>query len=92
MPPHSKNVSAASRVGAGTGIYCLKVTVSFSNVTGAVDTGNSTGTFGAVSFVLSGQDPNNYLGTFCPAGDNVLIGTFDEAGTNADLATWSAFN
>jgi hypothetical protein len=61
------------------------------NVTGTQDTGNSGGEFGNVSAILSGQDPGNIIGTFCPAGDNVLIGT-DRAGTNKNYAFWVNFN
>ncbi len=87
---HSKNVSAASN--ATTGIFCLKVTVPVVNVTGTQDTGNSAGgQFGNVSAILSGQDPSNIIGTFCPAGDNVLVGT-DEGGTNKSDAFWVSFN
>jgi hypothetical protein len=86
---NSKNVTAASNI--STGVFCLKVTVPVTNVSGTVDTGNSGGQFGGVSAVLSGQDPSNYIGTICPAGDNVLVGT-DHGGTNQNFAFWVNFN
>jgi hypothetical protein len=86
---NSKNVTAASNI--STGVFCLKVTVPVTNVSGTVDTGNSGGQFGGVSAVLSGQDPSNYIGTLCPAGDNVLVGT-DHGGTNQNFAFWVNFN
>jgi hypothetical protein len=86
---HSKNVSVASN--AATGIFCLKVDVPVVNVTATQDTAGSGGEFGNVSAILSGQDPGDIIGTFCPAGDNVLIGT-DRAGTNKNYAFWVNFN
>jgi hypothetical protein len=86
---HSKNVSVASN--AATGIFCLKVDVPAVNVTATQDTANSGGEFGNVSAILSGQDPTNIIGIFCPVGDNVLIGT-DRAGTNKNYAFWVNFN
>jgi hypothetical protein len=87
---NSKNVSAASKAG-GTGIYCLKVTVPVTNVSGTVDIANAGGQFGSVSAVLSGQDPSNFIGILCPAGDNVLVGA-EHAGSNVDYGFWVNFN
>jgi len=88
---HSKNVSASSKAG-GTGIFCLKVTVPVTSVSGAVDTAGSSGAFGALSAIAGGQDPTKIIETLCPAGDNVLAGTFNEAGANANMAFWINFN
>ncbi len=88
---HSKNVSTSSKA-AGTGIFCLKTTVPVTIAFGAVDTSASGGQFGALSAVLGGQDETNIVGTFCPAGDNVLAGTFNEEGKNANLGFWIGFD
>jgi hypothetical protein len=90
-PAHSKNVLAASRITSG--IFCLKVAVPVSNATGMVDAGNTpAGGFGYVSAVLRGEDPSDFTGRVCPSGDNVLVGTADHTGTNADMAFWINFN
>jgi len=88
---NSKNVSSSSKA-SGTGIFCLQVTVPVTNVSGAVDTAGSGGAFGALSAIVGGQDPGKLIGAFCPAGDNVLAGTFNEAGANANMAFWISFN
>lgn len=86
---NSKNVSEASL--AGTGIFCLTVTVPIKNASGAVDTGNSGGQFGFVSAILSGQDPSKYVASLCP-GHNVLVGTAEHKGENQSMAFWVSFN
>jgi Collagen triple helix repeat (20 copies) len=86
---NSKNVSVASK--SGLGIYCLKVTVPVTNVSGMVDIANAGGQFGSVSAVLSGQDPANFIGTLCPAGDNVLVGA-EHGAANVDYGFWVNFN
>jgi hypothetical protein len=86
---HSKNVSASSLT--ATGVYCLKVSVPVVSVTGAADA-ESTGNFASVSAVMGGQDPHNYIGTFCPSGDNVIIGEMDGSGNNVDAGFWLSFN
>jgi hypothetical protein len=66
--------------------------VPVSNVTVTVDSGNNGGYFGYASAVLAGQDPTNFLGTFCPAGSSVLIAAVDSTGTPEDFPTWVVFN
>lgn len=86
----SKNVSSASLASGEPGIYCLKVTVPAVNATANVDIGESQ-TVGYASVVLSGHDPENDLGTFCPSGTNVAVIT-DSNGGNTDLAFYISFN
>jgi hypothetical protein len=84
----SKNVSTASN--PDPGIYCLKTTVSVANATASVD--GESNTFGAASVLLSGQDPSNYIGQLCPAGDDALIWVEDLSGANEDVPTYATFN
>jgi hypothetical protein len=88
---HSKNVSATSHV--ATGIFCATVTVNVTNMTSTVDAGNSGGAFGSADGVLAGQDPGGFIAALCPAGSNVIVGAATADGSsNADYATWTAFN
>jgi hypothetical protein len=86
---HSKNVTAATK--AATGDYCLKTTVAVSNATATVDVSNSSGKVGLAAAVLSNQDPQFLVGTYCPKGDTALISTSD-GGTVSDRAFWVTFN
>ena len=88
---HSKHVSASSLSTATTGVYCLKVSVPVVNVTATADI-ESSGQFSVVSAILAGQDPHNYIGAACPAGDNVLVGEMDSSGLNVDRGFWVSFN
>jgi hypothetical protein len=88
---HSKNVASASKT-ATTGIFCLKISVPVTNASATVDAGNSNGLPGSASVALIGQDPNNYIGTDCPVGDNAVVGVINGTGGNADRAFWAEFN
>lgn len=86
---HSKNVSAASRIAEGG--YCLKTTVPVSNASGMIDTGEAEDIGEVAGIILAGQDPKNFIGILCPAGDNVLV-VVREKGTAKSIAFWVNFN
>jgi hypothetical protein len=88
---HSKNVSSVTA--KGSGIYCLRVDVAVANATASVDPANSPSTgFGFASVALGGQDPADVIGLSCPAGSNVILGTADHSGANANMAFFVTFN
>jgi hypothetical protein len=88
---HSKNVTSVSMFSAG--VYCLKTSVPVRNASATVDLANSAGQFGIAIAVIKGEDPAGFVSSYCPGGENVIVGTTPPDGPPvANRAFFVTFN
>jgi hypothetical protein len=83
---NSKNVTAASE--PIEGVYCLTVSVPFSNITGMADLLTGTGTIVTANTSIVPLEVESKL---CPAGSNVLVETTN-SGKGVQSNFWITFN